>query len=161
MFDSAAGVLLIWEQCTQSVITSGDTRAIRLWDAERELRAFDLPTGADCSVTCLDSTFASTANEKYASIQADLDVYDDGLLLGMDGDSIAGFGNQRQGLIAAGCADGSVRLFDRRCHPSEARVKTWMEHGSWVLGVQLCGDKVVSGWFVYLFYFVYKLVSQL
>lgn len=51
----------------------------------------------------------------------------------------------RSGLVVVGCGDGSVRLFDRRCGPSEARVKTWMEHGGSVLGVQLRGNRVISG----------------
>lgn len=36
--------------------------------------------------------------------------------------------------MAIGCGDGSVRLFDRRLPSSEARVMTWREHNSWVLG---------------------------
>ncbi|XP_051171170.1 regulatory-associated protein of mTOR isoform X1 [Leptopilina boulardi] len=37
-------------------------------------------------------------------------------------------------MMAIGCGDGSVRLFDRRLPSSEARVMTWREHNSWVLG---------------------------
>lgn len=51
---------MCWEQLTQTVITSGDVRIIRLWDAERELKSMDIPTGADCSVSCIDSSFAGT-----------------------------------------------------------------------------------------------------
>lgn len=51
---------MAWEQWTQTVITSGDVRYIRLWDAERELKSMDIPTGADCSVSCIDSTYAGT-----------------------------------------------------------------------------------------------------
>lgn len=138
-------MLLAWEQWTETVITSGDTRVIRLWDAQQELRAFDIPTGADCSVTCLDSTYASIAHENQYRIIPEQTEDDIPIFMGMDGDSQQ-FHNQRHGLIVAGCSDGSVRLFDRRCHPSDCRVKTWMEHGSWVLTVQLRGDKVISGW---------------
>ncbi|KAK5640922.1 hypothetical protein RI129_009469 [Pyrocoelia pectoralis] len=139
-----AGVLVNWEQWTQTVITSGDTRVIRLWDAERELRAFDIPTGADCSVTCLDSTYSSVAHEKHNRSLIESDHSDDGIFMGMDNE-IPSFNNQKQGLIVSGCADGSVRLFDRRCPPSDARIKTWLEHASWVLGVQLRDNKVISG----------------
>lgn len=52
---------------------------------------------------------------------------------------------QRTGLIAVGCADGSVRLFDRRVNTSEARVRTWREHNNWVIGLQLRGEKIISG----------------
>ncbi|XP_012271870.1 regulatory-associated protein of mTOR isoform X2 [Orussus abietinus] len=40
-------------------------------------------------------------------------------------------------MMALGCSDGSVRLFDRRLTPVEARVMTWREHNAWVLRVFL------------------------
>ncbi|GLG94261.1 Regulatory-associated protein of mTOR [Gryllus bimaculatus] len=40
-------------------------------------------------------------------------------------------------LLVAGCGDGSIRLFDRRLPPHEARIMTWREHASWVVGVHL------------------------
>ncbi|XP_046991838.1 regulatory-associated protein of mTOR isoform X1 [Schistocerca americana] len=49
-------------------------------------------------------------------------------------------------LIAAGCGDGSVRLFDRRKSSQEARIMTWREHATWVVNVQLRNhNKIVSG----------------
>lgn len=39
------GVVMTWEQWTQTLITSGDARVVRFWDAEKELKAFDIPTG--------------------------------------------------------------------------------------------------------------------
>ncbi|XP_046483288.1 regulatory-associated protein of mTOR isoform X4 [Neodiprion pinetum] len=42
-------------------------------------------------------------------------------------------------LMALGCGDGSVRLFDRRLPPHEARVMTWREHTAWVLGAYFRG----------------------
>lgn len=39
--------------------------------------------------------------------------------------------------MALGCGDGSVRLFDRRLPPLEARIMTWREHTAWVLGTYL------------------------
>lgn len=54
-------------------------------------------------------------------------------------------------LMVAGCGDGSVRLFDRRLSPQEARVMTWREHSVWVVDVNLRTNpqgsgKAVSGW---------------
>jgi len=54
-------------------------------------------------------------------------------------------------LMVAGCGDGSVRLFDRRLSPQEARVMTWREHSAWVVDVNLRSDsqgsgKAISGW---------------
>ncbi|RZF33857.1 hypothetical protein LSTR_LSTR008980 [Laodelphax striatellus] len=43
-------------------------------------------------------------------------------------------------LLAAGYGDGSVRLFDRRLPPNEACVKTYREHSSWVVDVDLRTD---------------------
>lgn len=53
--------------------------------------------------------------------------------------------------MVAGCGDGSVRLFDRRLSPQEARVMTWREHSVWVVDVNLRTNpqgsgKAVSGW---------------
>lgn len=149
-------MVLTWEQSTQTVITSGETRVIRFWDAERELRAFDIPTGADSSVTCMDSTFTSTSREKLSSHisvckeppERDDDDDDDeeGLKMGnFEEECFTESGcAQKTGLVVCGCADGSVRLYDRRCNPNEAKIRTWMEHGGSVMGVQLRGCQVIS-----------------
>lgn len=149
-------MVLAWEQWTQTVITSGETRVIRFWDAERELRSFDIPTGADASVTCLDSTFTSSSREKLASHisvceepnEKDDDDDDDeqGLKMGDFEEEIETSCERgpKMGLVVCGCADGSVRLFDRRCSPNGAKVRTWMEHPGSVMGVQLRGCQVIS-----------------
>ncbi|KAF4526070.1 hypothetical protein B566_EDAN007563 [Ephemera danica] len=48
-------------------------------------------------------------------------------------------------LLAAGCADGSVRLFDRRLSSQEARVMTWREHSGWVVAIHLRPSAGSSG----------------
>lgn len=146
------GVTLAWEQFTQTVITSGETRIIRFWDAERELRAYDIPTGADSSITCLDSTFTATSREKLSSHisvceepnEKDDDDDGEGLKMGAFEKETDSERGPRMGLVVCGCGDGSVRLFDRRCSPNEAKVKTWLEHGGSVMGVQLRGSQVIS-----------------
>lgn len=147
-FHLLVGLLLCWEQWTQTVITTGDVRVLRFWDAEKELRAFDIPTGTDCSVTCLDSTYASISHEHQVKyIPKEIDE-DEGLYMGSDGSSIEdaeSFDAQRLGLVVAGCADGSVRVYDRRCNPNEARVRTWMENSIPVLGVQMYDNKIITG----------------
>ncbi|XP_014234805.1 regulatory-associated protein of mTOR [Trichogramma pretiosum] len=40
-------------------------------------------------------------------------------------------------MLIAGCGDGTVRIFDRRLAPLEARVMTYCEHSSWILGASL------------------------
>ncbi|KAK0077123.1 hypothetical protein PV325_004412 [Microctonus aethiopoides] len=97
---ASAGLVTSWEQQSLTLAVTGDVRIVRLWDAETELKKQDLPTGADCCATCLDTD---------------------------------GTGS----MIALGCSDGSVRLFDRRLPPAEARIMTWREHNAWVLGAYL------------------------
>lgn len=145
---AAIGVLLAWEQWTQTAITCGDSRSIRFWDVERELRAFELPTGADCSVTCIDSTFAGSSQEYHPCVASrHPPPAAGGLVMGDQPDEGAcvRYRGPRMGLVAVGCSDGSVRLYDRRCSPNEARIRTWTENGAYVLGVQLRGHQVVSG----------------
>lgn len=100
---ATAGLVTSWEQRSLTLAVTGDVRIVRLWDAETELKKQDIPTGADCCATCLDTD-----------------------------DSGA--------LMALGCGDGSVRLFDRRLPPHEARVMTWREHSAWVLGAYFRGS---------------------
>ncbi|XP_012256997.1 regulatory-associated protein of mTOR isoform X2 [Athalia rosae] len=95
--NATAGLVTSWEQRSLTLAVTGDVRIVRLWDAETELKKQDIPTGADCCATCLDTD-------------------DSGVLM------------------ALGCGDGSVRLFDRRLPPHEARIMTWREHTAWVLG---------------------------
>ncbi|XP_044015926.1 regulatory-associated protein of mTOR isoform X2 [Aphidius gifuensis] len=52
---ASAGLVTSWEQKTLTLAVTGDVRIVRLWDAETELRKQDLPTGADCCSTCLDT----------------------------------------------------------------------------------------------------------
>jgi len=54
---SCAGVVMSWDQRRQSFIVGGEARFLRIWDAEKELKVYDIPTGADACVTsvALDS----------------------------------------------------------------------------------------------------------
>ncbi|KAJ8953916.1 hypothetical protein NQ318_019156 [Aromia moschata] len=138
-----SGVVMTWEQWTQTLITGGDSRVLRFWDVESELKAFDLPTGTDSSVTCIDSTFSSICHENHKQYHNKYGVDDDGLIIANE--SLMGYHGPRLGMCVAGCEDGSIRLFDRRCNPSDARVRVWMEHPKSVLGVQLRDNLIVSG----------------
>ncbi|KAG5867572.1 hypothetical protein JTB14_029792 [Gonioctena quinquepunctata] len=131
-----SGIVMTWEQLTQTLISAGDSRLIRLWDAERELIAYDLNTGTDSSVTCIDSTFSSICHGNYRNYYRSLQLDDDGF---------PSYHGPKLGMCVVGCVDGSVRLFDRRCSPSEARVKVWMDHIGSVLTIQLRDNLVVSG----------------
>ncbi|KAK9885163.1 hypothetical protein WA026_010673 [Henosepilachna vigintioctopunctata] len=127
-------LLLSWEQWSQTVITAGDSRVLRLWDAEKETKAFDIVTGTDSPVTCINSCFANTSNEHYASfIATNRD----------DPPRESEHEYPCRGFVAAGFENGSVRLFDRRCPPADNRVKDWMEHSQPILGLQLLDDNFV------------------
>ncbi|KAL1512534.1 hypothetical protein ABEB36_002115 [Hypothenemus hampei] len=131
-----SGLLLSWEQYTQTLVTSGDSRVLRLWDAVKELRVYDIPTGTDASVTCLDCSYSGPTLDMTALYRRKLPS---------EKDIEEHKGHPRMGHVLAGCSDGSVRLFDRRCSPQDARVKVWMEHGGTVLSVQLKDNLVISG----------------
>lgn len=113
---------------------------MRFWDAERELHAFDLATGTDAAVTCIDSSFAGVAHENYMA-GVDLDKDDEGISIDDEDDGKS----CRSGMVVVGCQDGSIRVFDRRCSPSEARVALFMDHLGPVLGVYLMGNTFYSG----------------
>lgn len=54
MFAATAQLVTKWEQKSLTLAVTGDVRIVRLWDAETELKKQDIPTGADCCVTCMD-----------------------------------------------------------------------------------------------------------
>lgn len=45
--------------------------------------------------------------------------------------------NVRSDLIIGGCGDGSVRLYDKRCAPQEARIRVYREHSGAILSTSL------------------------
>ncbi|CAG9766150.1 unnamed protein product [Ceutorhynchus assimilis] len=130
------GVLVAWEQWTQTVITTGDTRVLRFWDIEREMKAFDIPSGTDASITCIDASYAGP------SLDITPLIYRKRRSLPDNSNFEA---SPKMGYALAGCADGSVRLFDRRCSPQDAKAKVWIEHSGTVLTVQLKDNLVISG----------------
>ncbi|XP_058791281.1 regulatory-associated protein of mTOR isoform X2 [Phymastichus coffea] len=95
-----SGLVTSWEQRTLTLAVTGDVKSVRLYDAETELKVQDIPTGADCCVSCINT-------------------------------------DNRGNIMVVGCGDGSVRIFDRRLAPNEAKVMTYREHNAWVLGAYL------------------------
>lgn len=45
------GLQTAWHQSTQTIFVGGESKLLRLWDAERELRVLDIPTGSDFPVS--------------------------------------------------------------------------------------------------------------
>lgn len=106
------GMVMTWLQRNQVIAVGGDSKHLRLWDAAKELKIYDIPLNADSSIKTMSSA--------------------------------------RNGLIAAGFMDGSVRLFDKRCSAQEARIMTYRDHSGVVLATCLRDDceNLISGWCV-------------
>lgn len=45
------GLQTAWHQSSQTIIAAGESKVIRLWDAEKELKYLDIPVGSDFPVT--------------------------------------------------------------------------------------------------------------
>lgn len=104
------GMVLTWQQWDQKIVVGGDSKYLRIWDAENEMKFGDIPLNADSAVKTLSSS--------------------------------------PDGLIAAGFKDGSVRLFDKRCTPQEAKLMTFRDHTSQILAANIRDDceSLISGW---------------
>uniref|UniRef100_A0A2M4A4U5 Putative guanine nucleotide binding protein mip1 n=2 Tax=Anopheles triannulatus TaxID=58253 RepID=A0A2M4A4U5_9DIPT len=44
------GLVLAWHQRSQTIMAAGEAKYVRIWDAEREMRICDIPSGSDTSV---------------------------------------------------------------------------------------------------------------
>lgn len=104
------GMVLTWQQWDQKIVVGGDSKYLRVWDAERELKYGDIPLNAESAVKTLSSS--------------------------------------PDGLIAAGFKDGSVRLFDKRCTPAEAKLMTFRDHAGTILAATIRddGENLITGW---------------
>lgn len=98
-------------------------------------------TGTDCPVTCIDSSFSGVSHENYSKSYFEREKDDEGISIDGDED----LKTNRCGMVVAGYQDGSIRVFDRRCSPTEARIAVFMEHYGPVLGVHLLGNTFFSG----------------
>lgn len=104
------GMVLTWQQMDQKIVVGGDSKYLRIWDAEKEMKYGDISLNADSAVKTLTSS--------------------------------------PDGVIAAGFKDGSVRLFDKRCAPTDAKLMTFRDHTSTILAACIRDDceNLISGW---------------
>lgn len=109
-FQQKFGLVMTWQQQSETVVVGGESKHLRYWDACTERKLCDMPTGSDSAVSVLHSSAYSS-------------------------------------FIAAGCRDGSVRLFDKRLPGSEARVRTYRETSGNILAACLRdnGEHLVVG----------------
>lgn len=45
------GLLTAWHQKSQTIVVGGESKYLRLWDVEKELKVIDIPTGSDFVVS--------------------------------------------------------------------------------------------------------------
>lgn len=109
-FQQKFGLVMAWQQQSETIVVGGDAKVLRCWDARTERKVCDLATGSDAAVSVLHASPYS-------------------------------------GYIAAGCRDGSVRLYDKRLPGGEARVRTYRETSGTVLAACLRdnGEHLVVG----------------
>jgi regulator-associated protein of mTOR len=100
------GLVTAWHQHSQTIMAAGESKYIRLWDAERESKICDIQTSTDTFTTAVVTKLSCAPN----------------------------------GIFAAGCDDGTVRLFDKRLPPSDARIITFREHVNSILTICLRDD---------------------
>jgi hypothetical protein len=89
----------------------------------------------------MDSSFSGVAHEHYSKNYLEREKDDEGISLDGDNDLKA----YRNGMVIAGYQDGSIRVFDRRCSPSDSRIAVFLQHLGPVLGVHLLGNTFYSG----------------
>jgi len=123
------GLQLAWVQQHQLLVGAGDTRTIRLWDCNQEVRMVDLPTMSDSCVTCLDmdkgllaasfgdgqiKIFDYRAPPSSARIMAFREHKQMVLSLKMQDNS----------KLVSGCTDGVVKVWDIRRQSSISTLET-------------------------------------
>lgn len=48
-----SGLRINWDQRSQTLLAGGDTRIVRVWDADSELKLADISTGTDACINSL------------------------------------------------------------------------------------------------------------
>ncbi|XP_052865400.1 regulatory-associated protein of mTOR [Anopheles cruzii] len=137
------GLVLAWHQRSQTIVAAGEAKYVRLWDAEREMRICDMPSGSDTSIRKLscapNGLFAAgfydgsvrifdrrcpPADQRCATIREHLHPI---LTLCMRDDC--------ESLVAA-CAGSIVRLYDLR--------KSSASHQHWSAGTDVSAMAIHS-----------------
>ncbi|XP_039291110.1 regulatory-associated protein of mTOR-like [Nilaparvata lugens] len=149
---SGVGLVMSWDQHNQQLVAGGDCRLIRIWDASKELKAADLPTGADSCVTCLsidnnsnDSRQLLAAGYGDGSVrlfdrrlppnEACVKTYREHTSWVVNVDLRTENGTPK---LLSGCVAGDVRSFDTRRNSSDLAHKT--VHGMTAMATHRSAD---------------------
>ena len=49
------GLIVKWDCEKERVLATGNSKMIKVWDANKEMKLGDWPTGFDCPATCIDT----------------------------------------------------------------------------------------------------------
>lgn len=150
-----SGLVLRWEQHSCQLIASGDVKVIRIWDAEREAKVHDIPTGAESCITCLTSDQSNPhivvagcgdgtvrtydrrlpANESRFSICSEHSAW----VVNVSLQDRAGHGGQ----IVSGSVAGDVRFWDLRSNNATNYIPP--SHGMTAMAVHPTLDLIACG----------------
>jgi regulator-associated protein of mTOR len=127
----SSGLCLAWNQKEQLLAGAGDTKYVRLWDCQTEVKLVDLPSATDSIVTNL------TVNDESGLLAAS---YYDGSIRLYDpripasrarvmmyrehGKPIVACRSQNNGRLVSGCTDGKVKVWDVRRQSSISTFET-------------------------------------
>ncbi|KAF5352352.1 hypothetical protein D9756_006183 [Leucocoprinus leucothites] len=127
------GVILDWKQSEGTLLVGGDSRVIKVWDAQTETQGLDVDTNSESPVTAIASdmgnsqTFAAGFADGMVKI-FDRRIEDEDSIVRTYSDHSAWIQNVRwnakQGLqLMSASLDGQVKLWDMRGPPLP--VKSW------------------------------------
>jgi len=119
-----SGLVLDWKQSTGSLLVGGDSRVIKVWDAQTETQSLDLDTNSDSPVTAIVSDSGSSQTFIASFADGVVKVFDRRLeeedaVVRSYSDHITWVQNVRwhpklSGQFLSASLDGQVKLFDLR-----------------------------------------------
>ncbi len=109
------GLVMDWKQSAGTLLLGGDSRVIKVWDAQTETQGLVCNSTPWVNTThcCLD--LLTNSESPVTAISSDS---------GSSQTFVASF------------ADGVVKVFDRRLEDDDAIVRTYADHASWVSNVR-------------------------
>jgi len=121
---TGSGLVTDWEQQSGMLLASGDVRIIRVWDAHREMKVQDIPTGADSCVTSMACDSVSRSLLVAGLGDGSVRIYDRRLppddcrvmtLREHEGWVLKVFLSKRnEGSILSGSVDGDIKFWESR-----------------------------------------------
>ncbi|CAI9740062.1 regulatory-associated protein of mTOR-like isoform X1 [Octopus vulgaris] len=148
-----SGLVVSWDQNTETLFTTGDARIIRIWDIHREMKTQDLLTGADSCVTSITSDPSNMAVLVAGCGDGSVRVFDSRLspsesLVRTFQEHTSWVMNvhYQRGLlnkIVSSSSAGDIRFWDIR-HPESVR-KFQLQQGLTAIELHQYADVIASG----------------